>query len=244
MSIPAKGKASGLDARRASLNILSSVLRKNRAFDVAFAEVFSKISLDERDVGFARAIASETLRQFGTLDALIRKFVPKAPLPNKAGPTLEILLAGACELLFLKTAPHAAVDAANRLAQEDNKAVHFKPLINAVLRRITREGEAVLESLDSTKITMPDWMWKRLSAHYGEQMARAIAEAHLNRPPLDLVFGSDDDPLLNSLNGNRIAPGRLRLSEAGKVDALEGYQEGRWWVQDCAASLPAQLLGN
>lgn len=244
MSIPAKGKASGLDARRASLNILSSVLRKNRAFDVAFAEVFSKISLDERDVGFARAIASETLRRFGTLDALIRKFVPKAPLPNKAGPTLEILLAGACELLFLKTAPHAAVDAANRLAQEDNKAVHFKPLINAVLRRITREGEAVLESLDSTKITMPDWMWKRLSAHYGKQMARAIAEAHLNRPPLDLVFGSDDDPLLNSLNGNRIAPGRLRLSEAGKVDALEGYQEGRWWVQDFAASLPAQLLGN
>ncbi|MGY9106846.1 MAG: hypothetical protein ACKVG0_10035, partial [Alphaproteobacteria bacterium] len=192
MSARAKGKASGLDARRASLNILSSVLRKNRAFDVAFAEVFSKINLDERDLGFARAIASETLRRFGTLDA------------------------------------------PNRLAQEDNKAVHFKPLINAVLRRITREGEAVLESLDSTKNAMPDWMWERLSAHYGEPMARAIAEAHLNRPPLDLVFGRDDDPLLNSLNGERIAPRRLRLPEAGKVFAFEGYQEGRWGVQDFA----------
>jgi len=244
MSARAKGKASGLDARRASLSILSIVLRKNRALDVAFAEVFSKTKLDERDLGFARAIASETLRRFGTLDALIKKFVRKAPLPQKAGPTLEILLAGTCELLFLKTAAHAAVDAANRLAQEDTKAVHFKPLINAVLRRVTREGEAVLASLDSTKVAMPDWMWERLSAHYNEQMARAIASAHLNRPPLDLVFGKDDDPLLSSLNGELLAPRCLRLSEAGKVDALPGYQEGRWWVQDFAASLPAQLLGN
>ena len=244
MSARAKSKASGLSARRASLGILSSVLRKNKTLDVAMAEIFAKATLDERDLGFARAIASETLRRLGTLDALIRKFVPKAPLPHKAGPTLEILLAGACELLFLKTAPHAAVDAANRLAQEDAKAVHFKPLINAVLRRITREGEGVLETLDSAKIAMPDWMWERISAHYGEETARAISAAHLKRPPLDLAFKKENDPFLDSLKGVRLAPRCLRLSDAGKVDALPGYKDGSWWVQDFAASLPAQMLGN
>jgi len=244
MSTDAKKNTSGLGARRASLNILSSVLRNNQTLDNAITNAFLKANLDERDAGFARAIASETLRRFGTLESLIGKFVRKPPMPHKAGPTLEILLAGACELLFLKTAPHAAVDAANRLAQEDSKAVHFKPLINAVLRRLTREGEAVLESLDSVNAAMPDWMWERVSSHYGEEIARAIAEVHLKRPPLDLVFKTDDDPLMLLLEGERLAPGCVRLAEAGKIEALPGFSEGRWWVQDFAASLPAQMLGK
>ena len=92
-------KASGLPARRAALAILSDVLRKRRALDVVTADVLSRTKLDERDAAFARAIANETLRRFGLLDALIRKYVPKAPQPHKAGATLEILMAGACELL-------------------------------------------------------------------------------------------------------------------------------------------------
>ena len=66
--------------------------------------------------------------------------VPPERQPHKAGAAHEILLMGACELLILKVAAHAAVDAANQLAAKDSKAVHFKPLINAVLRRISREG--------------------------------------------------------------------------------------------------------
>ena len=244
MSADAKSNASGLPARRASLLILSSVLRRRRTLDLAIADAFAEITLDERDSGFARAIASETLRRLGTLDALIRNFVRKMPLAHKAGPTLEILLAGACELLFIKTAPHAAVDAANRLAQEDAKAVHFKPLINAVLRRVTREGAAVLELLDVGRLALPDWMWGRLTAHYGEETARAIAKAHLIRPPLDLVWKTEDESHLSLLNGERLARRCLRLSDAGKVEDIPGYKEGRWWVQDFAASLPVQLLGE
>src|SRR6185312_2374517 len=98
------------------------------------------------------AIASETLRHFGQLDALIRGFVDKPPAPHRSGPTLEILLAGTCELLFLDVSPHAAVDGANRLAQADDKAVHFKPLINAVLRRVSREGAGVIAGQDAARL--------------------------------------------------------------------------------------------
>ncbi len=85
-------------------------------------------------------------RRFGQIDALIRHFVPKPPAPQRAGSTPEILLAGVCELLFLDVAAHAAVDSANRLCERDKNAVHFKPLVNAVLRRISREGKQVLEA--------------------------------------------------------------------------------------------------
>jgi 16S rRNA (cytosine967-C5)-methyltransferase len=233
----------GLAARRASLAILSEVLRRRRPFDLVATEVLAKAHLAPRDAGFARAIASETLRRFGQLEALIRHFVPKSPPPHKAGATLEILYAGAAELLLLNVAPHAAVDAANRLAADDAKAVHFKPLINAVLRRVAREGAAVLAAQDGERRNTPDWLWQRWAETYGEDGARHIAHAHLGVPPLDLTLKSESvaaafppDALL--------APGHLRLWGAGRVDALPLYEEGAWWVQDFAASLPARLLGD
>jgi 16S rRNA (cytosine967-C5)-methyltransferase len=42
----------------------------------------------------------------------------------------------------------------------------------------------------------------------------------------------------------RLAAGRLRLQDAGRIEALSGFAEGCWWVQDFAASLPAALLGD
>jgi 16S rRNA (cytosine967-C5)-methyltransferase len=215
--------SAGQAARKAALEILSDVLRKRRPLDQALAHAEG---LEARDAGFARAIAAETLRRFGQLDALIRAFVPKPPAPHKAGPTPEILLAGACELLFLGVAPHAAVDGANRLAQADNKAVHFKPLINAVLRRVSREGAGVVAAQDAERLNTPDWLWSRWTGAYGEDTARAVAAAHLRQAPLTLVRKS--------------AP---RFDAVERVATLPDFSGGEVWVQDAAATLPAHLLG-
>ncbi len=187
-----------------------------------------------------RAIAGVTLRRLGQIEALIRGFVPKAPPPHKAGPTLDILYMGTAELLFLNVAAHAAVDGANRLAQDDPKAVHFKPLINAVLRRISREGNEIAAAQDAPRLNTPDWLWTRWSAAYGEETTRAIATAHLQRPPVDLVFkergtAPDGEPLFGNV---------VRLREPAPVEGLPGFAEGEWWVQDAATSLPARLLGD
>jgi 16S rRNA (cytosine967-C5)-methyltransferase len=234
MSAPAKAKnqpvsAPGYAARQAAVAMLSDALVEAK--------------LPPRDAGFARVIATTSLRRFGQLEALIRGFVPKSPPPHKAGPTLEILIAGACELLFLGVAPHAAVDGANRLAQSDAKAVHFKALINAVLRRVAKEGETMLAAQDAAVLDTPDWLWPRWVANYGQETARAIAAAHLPVPPLDLTLKSPDDPSTD-LIGEKLASGRLRLKDAGRIEELPGFHEGRWWVQDFAATLPVRLLGD
>ena len=36
----------------------------------------------------------------------------------------------------------------------------------------------------------------------------------------------------------------LPISVGGNVADLPGYAAGEWWVQDAAAALPAQLLGD
>lgn len=221
---------------------MSAVLRKRVPLERASAEFIDPTLLQARDKGFARALATESFRRLGQIQSLIRQFVAKPPAPHRAGMTPEILIAGACELLFLKTPAHAAVDAANRLAQADHGAVHFKPLINAVLRRIAREGEIIIGAQDSAALNTPDWLWPRWLSAFGEGTAHAIAKIHMNIPALDVTYsGASIPPIPGAI---ALAPGRLRLNRAGRVEELPGYSGGHWWIQDFAASLPARLLGD
>jgi len=226
----------GLPARRAALSILSNVLQKRRPLDAGLDQLGG---LATRDAGFARALVSETLRHMGALDAVLRRFMAKPLAPHKAGAASEILLLGACELLILKVAPHAAVDAANQLAAKDKKAVHFKPLINAVLRKCAKEGEGVLSGLDHERLSTPDWLWTRWTAQYGQAVARQIARAHQQEAPIDIVMKSPDAP-----PGENLFGAVRRLSDPGRIEELTGFAEGHWWVQDAAATLPALLLGD
>ena len=230
--------APGLTARRAALSILSAVLQKRRPLDAGLDQL---AGLPTRDAGFARALVSETLRHMGALDATLRKFMAKPLAPHKAGTASEILLLGACELLVLKVAAHAAVDAANQLAAKDKKAVHFKPLINAVLRKLAQDGEAVLSGLDRERLSTPDWLWTRWTAQYGAATTRQIARAHQQEAPIDIVLKSPDVavPPSEALFGSV-----RRLSDPGRIEDLPGFADGDWWVQDAAATLPALLLGD
>jgi 16S rRNA (cytosine967-C5)-methyltransferase len=232
------GERTGLAARKIALSILTEVLRRRRPLDT---QLESLKHLPPRDAGFARALVSQSLRHFGVLDTLIRHFVPKPLAPHKAGPATEILLLGACELLILKVAPHAAVDAANNLAAGDGKAVHFKSLINAVLRRIAREGEAVRAGLDAARLNTPDWLWTRWSAQYGEDIARKIAQAHSQEAPLDIRLKKDGIEHPDSVALFDIS---YRVKDQDRVEDLPGFAQGNWWVQDAAATLPAMLLGE
>ena len=227
----------GLPARKAALSLLSAVLRKRRPLD---ALLDTLKNLPPRDAGFARALVSGALRHFGELDTTIRHFVPK-PLPtHKAGPAMEILLLGAAELLILKGPAHAAVDGANNLAAADSKAVHFKPLINAVLRRIAKEGDAVRSGRDATRLNTPDWMWGRWQAQYGADVTRAIAVAHGTEAPLDITLKNSASTFPEST----ALFGASRRLPAGRVEELPGFASGDWWVQDFAATLPVLLLGD
>jgi len=113
-----------------------------------------------------------------------------------------------------------------------------------VLRRLSREGRAVLEKADGARINTPTWLWMSWVEAYGEEETRAIAKAHMSEPPLDLSFkpGIDRDAWATRLGGTWLPTGTLRLPAGGRVEAMEGFDEGVWWVQDAAAALPVKLL--
>jgi 16S rRNA (cytosine967-C5)-methyltransferase len=236
----------GLPARRAAVSLLTCVLRERQPLDDALVNSPASremISMAERDRGLARAIASTVLRHKGQLDAVLDSFIDKK-LPKRSGPLREILLSAACQLLFLNTPAHAAIDLAVRQCKQDRNARHFDRLANAVLRRVSEKGQAIVKEQDAPVLNTPDWLWTRWVKVYGEEKARRIANAHAQGAALDLTVKKDPQEWAQKLGGIALDTGSVRLDGPGRIENLAGFEDGSWWVQDAAAALPARLLGD
>ncbi|MEX1059419.1 MAG: 16S rRNA (cytosine(967)-C(5))-methyltransferase RsmB [Methyloceanibacter sp.] len=236
----------GLPARRAAVELLAAVLQKKQPLDDILGRSLDKgfmFDLPARDRALARAIVAAALRRKGQLDHVLGTFLERG-MPEKSGTLYPILLSAAAQLIFLKTPPHAAIDLAVTLAQCDPKAKRYDKLVNAVLRRVASDGEAIAAGLDATRVNTPDWLWTRWAAYWGEARAHAIAASHLVEPPLDLTVKSDPELWAERLSGRVLPTNSVRLLPKGRIESFPGFDEGAWWVQDTAASLPARLLGD
>ena len=236
----------GLPARRAAVELLVAVLQKKQALDDILGRSLEKgamFNLPARDRAITRAIVAASFRRKGQIDHVLNHFLERG-LPEKSGTLYPILLSAAAQLIFLKTPPHAAIDLAVTLTQYDPRAKRYDKLVNAVLRRVATDGEAIASALDVARVNTPDWLWTRWVTYWGEARAHAIAAAHLVEPPLDLTVKSDPALWAERLSGRVLPAGSVRLLPKGRIEALPGFDEGAWWVQDVAASLPARLLGD
>ncbi|WP_022728062.1 16S rRNA (cytosine(967)-C(5))-methyltransferase RsmB [Fodinicurvata sediminis] len=241
----AKQSAQPADARASALAALDEVLQKGRPLEEALAGQPGYRTLAVRDRAFARRLLAGTLRHLGQIDDLLSRLLER-PLGVRNRRATNILRLGVCQLAFLETPAHAAVSTALSLAEHPHSR-SLKGLVNAVLRRLDREKDSLLAEQDAARLNLPAWLWDRLEAAYGEADLRASLAVQLQEPPLDLTVREprEEDELARSLEAQVLPVGGLRLpSGRGEVTALSGYAEGRWWVQDAAAALPARLAGE
>ena len=238
---------SGLDARGVALDLLGEVLERHAPLDAALQRHKTLPGLAPRDRAFARTLVATSLRRLGQLDAVLARTLER-PLKPRLETLRQVLRLGVCQILFLDTPPHAAVDTSVRLASHAGFAGH-RALVNAVLRRIDRELRPLIAeqeaSGEAARRNTPGWLWDALAAAYGVATAQAIARAHLAEPPLDLSLKAQVEAADWAARlGARVLPtGGLRLPPGhGDIAKLAGYREGAWWVQDLAASLPARLV--
>ena len=231
--------SAGISARSIALDIVAGVLRRGRALD---EDPKGVDALEPRDRAFVRAIAASTLRRLGQIDALIALCVERS-IPERDGAAQDVLRIATAQLVFLGTAAHAAVSTAVDLVQNKGKD-RYTGLVNAVLRRLAREGAQLSARQDAARLNTPHWLWQSWAGAYGEDTARAIAHAHLIEAPLDISVKSDPQDWAAKLEAEILSTGTLRRKPGGAVADLPGYGEGAWWVQDAGAALPVKLLGD
>ncbi len=233
----------GLAARQLAAAAIFAVLDQRRSFDEAFQRAADAAKLAPRDRAFARAIATTVLRRRGEIKAVLAKFLEK-PIAAKEGKLEAILLSAAAQLLYLKTPPHAAISLAVDQCRADPSTGRFAKLTNAVLRRVAEQGDEILTTLDAAELNIPAWLLVRWQTAYGRDIALHIAAASLQEPPLDLTVKGDAAGWAEKLGGIELSTGSVRLTEAGRIEDIAGYDDGTWWVQDAAATLPARILGQ
>jgi 16S rRNA (cytosine967-C5)-methyltransferase len=226
-------------ARRVALDVLDRVLGQGQPFDDTFAGHPALGPLSLRDRAFARLLLTTTLRRLGQIDALLARLVATPP---RSASIRNLLRLGAAQLLFLDTPAHAAVAETVALCAHRHRSV--TGFANAVLRRVARDGKALVEAQDTLRLNTPDWLWEGWRAAYGKARASAIAAAHLAEPPLDLTIRQDIHQWAERLDAKELFGHSVRRAVGGPVEQLPGYDEGAWWVQDAAAALPVQLFGD
>ncbi len=231
----------GLAARRIAVDIVDGVLRRRLALDEQLSAHPAIAALADRDRALMRRLTATVLRRLGTLRHALGGFLERG-FPGDAPRCETILLVGAAQILWLDVPDHAAVDLSVRLAQGDRRAARYAGLVNAVLRRVAQNRDALLA--DETPRDTPDWLLKRWTGAYGADTARAIATANGHEPALDLTPKQDAASWAERLRGRVLPTGTVRTLAQGSITLLPGFTEGAWWVQDAAAALPARLLGD
>lgn len=227
--------------RLAALAVLRQVLDKGRPLDEVLGGAVG--DLEPRDRAFVHSLTASTLRHLGQIDALLDRCLDR-PLPAKARPVRHVLRLGAAQLLALQMPPHAAVSTTVDLCVAAKQGGH-RGLVNAILRRLDREGRSWWAAQDAARLNTPDWLWTAWAKAYGDQTARAIAVAHQDEAPLDLTLkeSAEADVWADRLGATVLPTGSLRVPAGHPpVPELPGFAEGAWWVQDAAAALPARLL--
>ena len=218
----------GVGARRAALRMLDSILRRGQTLDSA-ASAASDLSPPDR--ALALAIAGETLRRLPDLDSLIDSATrQRLPDDSKARAVLRLALA---QKIGLATPDHAIVATALPLVEGGPRR-----LVHGVLGTLLRRG---LPIADAPRL--PDDVEQRWDAAWGDDAVSAARRQIVSRPELDLTFAEDSEAQAYAAahDGRSLAPNHVRLHSTSVAD-LPGFGEGRWWVQDLAASLPARLI--
>jgi 16S rRNA (cytosine967-C5)-methyltransferase len=225
----------GLPAREAAAQFLEAALSRRAGLDEALS-VSATRGLPPRDRALARALTMVVLRHLGVIDRALAPKLQREP-PERIRTLLRL---GMAQLFWMDVPDHAAVSTTVAIADRLKPTRSFKGLVNAILRGLQRDGKPA----DDPEALAPSWLFARWQAAFGDAGARAIAAAIANEPDTDLTSKdpADTEALAALLEGTVLPGGSIRTAKRGDLAEWPAFAEGRWWVQDAGAAIPARLL--
>jgi 16S rRNA (cytosine967-C5)-methyltransferase len=240
-------------ARRCAYTVLRRVFEQGAYADRALQA--EAVELDGRDRALTMRLAYGAIQRRATLDHVIERLAGR-PSARLDAPVLAALRLGLYELLYLDGAPdHAVVaDCVELVKTGRSSAYNF---VNAVLRRATREGAAVLigtlseDTPEQAAIahSHPQWLARLWWTYLGPTDARALMAA--DNEPGELALR------VNTLRANPAAvaaevgvsthadselPEALVLDGPLDLHGSELWESGAVLAQSRAAMLVARAL--
>ena len=227
----------GLKLRQRAAARLADVLAGGEFAPFSAAEI-----ADGRDRALGNRLVTTALRRHGHINGAMARLLERGP-PKRAGSFEAQLRLGLAQLLYLpEQGAHSAVHLAVEAVKRDPKASRYAALMNAALRRAQADADS-LRALPR-EMLLPRALQQGWARDWGDEAVEAAIDNLLAGAALDLTLKDEDSELAAALGARHLVADSYRVEERDRpVAALPGYDEGRWWVQDVAAALPARLLG-
>jgi 16S rRNA (cytosine967-C5)-methyltransferase len=239
-------------ARAVAYAVIRRVFEQGAWADRALHGEARRLELDTRDWALATNLTFGTVQRVATLDHAIATLAGR-PVKRLDPPVLAALRLGVFQIVFLDRVPaHAAVGESVELAKRD--AARGAGLVNAVLRRATREARGLVERLPDTtardaalKHSHPEWIARLWFDAFGPETARELLAAG-NRPAETALRTNtlrvDPGELAARLQARRVPelPEALVLDRSFDAFSSQEWREGLFMPQSRAAMTVARAL--
>ncbi len=240
-----------MSARKEALAVLTACRVRGAWADAALGTHLRGLS--PADAGLCSRIVYGVIQNETLLDFYLSGFCSQK-LDHLQPPLADILRIGAYQILFLDRVPdNAAVHASVELAKGAGRG-QAAGLVNAVLRRLCREKEALPAIPDrdeakylSIRYSHPKWLVKRLLALLGREGAEAFLINSNSQPPAAAQVNTcrcSPEEAARALEAEGIRaerhswlPDCLLLQGTGDLERLQAFREGMIYIQDPAARL-------
>lgn len=203
--------------------------------------------VSDRDRALYHELVLGSLRQWYSLKSITLPLLTK----SDNNETVETCLyVGIYQLLCTRLAPHGIISE----TVEAVKQLGFSPLsglVNAVLRRVSRETSEFQEALAQTH-GLPSWLFKRLKKDWGAETLDQLCWDLQQVAPLTLRVNDravTREEFLDILTEENIAARKCDYSDVGlvleqavQIPQLPGFEDGGFSVQDEHAQFCAQIL--
>ena len=236
-------------ARQVALEVLEEVFDQGAFSNIALNKALNKGQLSQQDKGLVTELVYGTVARKLTLEWYLSHLIEDR---DKLDSWLYILLLFSLyQMLYLDKIPnHALIHEAVELAKKRKQG--SEKFVNAILRRIEREGVADFESIKrknkrySIQYSTPVWLVKALIEEYGEERSLAILAGLFERNKAsirvtDLARKEDLKDLLDA-EDSLLAPSAL-VKKQGYFAGHELFSRGVITIQDESSQLVAPTLG-
>ena len=218
-----------MTAREVALELLLQWPRARRLADDLLDERLATAALSPPDRALTTELFYGCLRQKLALEFLLSRQATNPPRAVVA----EIIKLGLYQLFFLRTPPHAAVNETVALAKQRASPAETR-FVNAVLRRA--DFGALAKAEPWMRLSHPEWLWKRWSAHWGIALTEKFCEWNNQPPPLCVRFntlrGSSNVSESLPLKPHAAHPLCFEVTDAGKFFQSAAWRSGQFYAQD------------
>lgn len=221
--------------RKISIEILNEVLEQKEFFADMREKYKAEIKGAEK---FVSMLVLTALRKKCFLEKTLQKFLHK-PLKKKDIFAHYALLCAMTEIFYLDTPSYAVLNEYVDAVKHKNGRF-IGSMLNAVLRKISALKDDLLKEDNSADF--PADFKKMLIDNYGKETADLIEKSYAIKPSLDITMPKKSAEFMQKTGAEKLDDTSYRIEQNVEIGGIYGYNEGLWWVQDYAASLPVKMF--